>query len=568
MQLDTYLRVSQALLALSHRLERAVFDLKCLIPQAFEPDNQRMIELSVTHALEKLAHDSEERQQLFATLLALLTQGHSELPPALAQMLIEQIQNWHDQHQSYLDQLLSLRQRLKRQPQQADPLKALNNACSEIAGEDSEGLKKIALLLGGSLLQQYPSYFTKQATIYQGNALIHNRQFLFSLMSYQAGDNHELPSEAIYRFLAWVYGGVLPRKVQIKSARDVMPNAAATGLSADAITLTFRKTTEVFFLLKGTEFHQDDSVKSRNPLDGLQKGMIEAYRDWRYNVQAILLGQDTEFSQIAVAKAFIETVQKSCPADAHFFGVGHSLGGHLVQALQLVYHLFEAGYTLNAAPVQLRQIQKLAPDLFSEETWRALKSATVNGSISPSNPTLIKKILGYDHYPIQNEGFDQDIIQIFYNMPYNIYVGQFHFVRKPRLRYPFLTEIYKYWTSDETAFVVFIMQQFFTKTQENTADQSLRNQIIRFILTWHKEDYLTQAQIQKYSRDYNQYFLKCRLLKPNLPNDANRRLPWVPKVLSKRFSSNKIALIRRLQPDMCELLLYFHMVSGARYFFD
>lgn len=564
MQLDLYLEISAQLCQLAHQLDRTYFDLKCLIPRAMIPENHNEVELKIAHIQAKIPGYITQRQLIFKKILSILGTHDHSFPAESRTLISQKMQRWHDNQQSYLDSLKNIPKTIIRRNSDPELTKQISDFCAQINAEDSASLQDLGITIGGLLFQYHLTYFTEQTERYIPGTLIKNRQFLYEIMSYQTKTDNQLAPDAIYKYFAWQHQRALPKKVTTISARDVLPEAAPTGLAADAIILTFHSNTEVFFILKGTEFHRDPNVTSLNPLKSWNRALVEAYRDWRYNVQAILLGEDTELSQIDVAKKFIALVKRQVPDDATFYGIGHSLGGHLVQALQLLYQPFNAGYTLNAAPVQLRQIYKLAPDLLPLKTWDRLLMTTLSGDMHPRDQALLTQTLGYDRYKITNEGFSQDFIQVFYNLHFNVYVGRFNLVQRPELRYPFIPAITNYLNTEEINFAAFTMAEFFRQTDEFDSNQSLRLQVIQFMRNWGKPPHLTPEKRTIFKRDYNRYLVACGVLKADVPNTPTH----LPHIMTKHLSSGKIAIVRRLQPEICELLIYFHVIAGARFFFE
>lgn len=559
MQLDLYLKVSVQLNQLAHTLDQIYFDTRSLLPKAIDHKDTQTLLLELTHHKDRLDQCIQTRQTIFKTILSVLAEGNNELPPAFQTLISHQIQQWHDNQASYLATIRRLPTHLiRRNP---DLLKLITMTCNEITAEDSSGLRGLGLTIGTILFKRHGPYFRAQAKRYQAGDLIQNRSFLFALMHYQAHPELNLKFNDVVKYLVWYHTKVLPRHVQVISARDVLPQAGETGLAADALILTFTKTTEVFFVIKGTEFHRDPTLAR---FKRLNKALTEAYRDWRYNVEAILLGENTARSQINVTRDFITYVRGQVSDDTAFYGVGHSLGGHLVQALQLIYRPFTKGYTLNSAPVQLRQIYKLAPELFPIETWDKLLMTTLNGGFYATDPAYLESILGYDQYPITNEGFAQDFIQVFYNMHFNVFVGRFNRVYKPELDYKFVPEIAQYLNSEEINFAAFTMGEFFKQTSDTDENQSLQLQILQFMRNWGKPPHLSPAKRQQFTKDYNRYLIACGILKPTAPKTPTH----LPRLMTKHLSSGKIATARRLQPELCELLVYFHVVSGAQFFFS
>ncbi|MCH4170849.1 MAG: hypothetical protein LKF36_06430 [Lactobacillus sp.] len=570
MNIRTYLTLSRSLLNLAHQFERTYFDAKCLVPRAVKSNYDSIVSQQLSALKSRLARFAQQREQLLTVLKHNLSQDSDLLALSTGQALATQMNQLLENRQSYLAYLKDLRSRLPRLSQDSEPdtlVKQINDFLLEVQAMDDRGIKDLAIDLGGLIFTEHSAELQQTMAHYVPGTLIKNRDFLLALLGYQYPDDSEAKAkyEQAYRYLVWNYSLSLPEKVQIIAIRDVLPAAKSTGLSGYAIVLTFENTTEVFVLFKGTEFYTTEPKTSRfNPLAGWNQSFLEAYRDWRYNVQAILLGEDnSRYSQLGMAKQFVNLVQAQLPADTHYYGVGHSLGGHLVQTLQLMYECFDAGYTLNAAPVQLLQIRQMAPQLFSFKDWDHLLQATVTGGSRASEQEFLQEKLGYDRYHITNEGFAQDIIQVFYHMHFNVYVGKFNAPTRPDMAYPFAVDVSQYLTAEQQRFAAYTLGEFFKETQDSGADQSLMVQVVNFMRHWGKTHHLAPEKRQQFTDAYTHWAVVSGLLKPDVPS-RNRLV--VPDMVTKYFSSGKIAILRRLQPDMLELLLYFHIVDGAQYF--
>src|SRR5699024_8220423 len=134
-----------------------------------------------------------------------------------------------------------------------------------------------------------------------------------------------------------------------------LPEAAECGFSATAFQVAIDGVKELYIAFRGNEGGDDNTIKSRRKSFGAT--IIETYKDREYNVNAILIGSNKNLSQLKTARQFVQYVKSRSLSDTMVYGSGHSLGGHFVQTLQLMDDSFDAGFTLNSAPVNLKLIQ-------------------------------------------------------------------------------------------------------------------------------------------------------------------------------------------------------------------
>ncbi|MFT8411589.1 MAG: DUF6792 domain-containing protein [Schleiferilactobacillus perolens] len=557
---------------LALRYERAFFDLHTCVPLADNPVQADRMWQSIDQTREKLTALEKEKEQLLTDLTNYFQQPPTDFSAAQHAVLATAVQNALPASSLPRQMIELVGARLNWRNGDSAPLDVINQLAKGIGLSLPTQLRALAALLGSSTLAADPAYFQARSQPFESGGLIHQRSFLFAAIDaqYKKANYNQLTPEAFWQWLLWATSGIYGIPVKVYSARALIPEAAATGLSADAVVLfPPQAAPEAYFLFKGTENvqHDDEPVHLAtalaHPLAAMDSNFVEAYRDWRYNVQAVLLGEDSSDSQIDMAQRFITQVAAQLPDETRRFGIGHSLGGHLVQSLQLIYHSFTAGYTLNPAPVQLRQVQQIAPDRFTPAEWDQLFTATSRGIANATDEPLLARTLQDPALAMTNEGFAQDFTRLFYRLRFNVYVGTYYAVRRPQYQYPFITHIDDYLSPAEIQFAANTLGNFFKKTASDQDNQSLSWQIVNYMREWSETTHLPASKRLKYRRDYIRYLEATGWLSTE-PQMSRRALPsW----LTSRLSDSRLQMFRRIRFDMLELAVFFHIIDGIKFFF-
>jgi len=254
------------------------------------------------------------------------------------------------------------------------------------------------------------------------------------------------------------------------------------------------------------------------------------------------------------------------------YGIGHSLGGHFVQTLQLMDDCFDAGYTLNSAPVNLKLIQHVKPTLFTDNVWEKLFNLTDDSDgtkfITPALNQQIKKLLPRDYPEIINESFEQDMTQVFYELPFTIWVGQKWEYNLSNWKYPFKNHPRAYLSSGEIhAYQRFFEELFANLSESDNGGQVFKNSV-GFIGARTKilRDTIKETKTAKYFYDYSNYLYQSGLFADP------------PQKVSQKFIEQKNSLFRgslrewpflkTINPDMLSLATYFHVIDGAKHFLN
>ncbi|GEO63412.1 DUF6792 domain-containing protein [Companilactobacillus nantensis] len=407
---------------------------------------------------------------------------------------------------------------------------------------------------------------------YQAGELLHNADFRTKLLQfdYDRYLYQEFRPENYLKFLIYSLTNRLPTYIRSYDVRDINPEAAECGFSSIAYEIVIDGVKECYITFKGTEANVDQSIKSRSKR--FEKSILENYKDWDYNVNSILIGSTKEDRQLIVARDFIRYLNSQIASQSLVYGIGHSLGGHFVQTLQLMDHCFDAGYTLNSAPINLKLVKNVKPDLFSPDTWEKLFNLTDDSDgtkfITPALNNEIKRLLPYDYSEIINECFEQDMTQVFYELPATIWIGQKWEYNLSNWKYPFKNHPRAYLSSGEIhAYQHFFEELFAYLSSSDNGRQVVRNSF-SFInaRTKNLRDTIGEQKTAKYFFDYSNYLYQSGVFADQ------------PQMVSKKFIEQNNSLfrgslrewpfLRSINFDMFSLATYFHVIDGAKHFLN
>ncbi|MBL3530514.1 hypothetical protein JMJ99_03965 [Companilactobacillus zhachilii] len=407
---------------------------------------------------------------------------------------------------------------------------------------------------------------------YQAGELLHNADFRTKLLQfdYDRYLYQEFRPENYLKFLIYSLIHRLPTYIRSYDVRDIIPEAAECGFSSIAYEIVIDGVKECYITFKGTEANVDKSIKSRSKR--FEKSVLENYKDWNYNVNSILIGSTKDDRQLLVAREFIRYLNSQIASQSLIYGIGHSLGGHFVQTLQLMDYCFDAGYTLNSAPINLNLVKNVKPELFSPETWKKLFDLTGDSDgtkfITPALNSEIKRLLPHDYSEIINECFEQDMTQVFYELPQTIWIGQKWEYNLSNWKYPFKNHPRAYLSSGEIhAYQHFFEELFAYLSSSDNSRQVVRNSL-SFINARTKilRETIGEQKTAKYFFDYSNYLYQSGVF-------ADR-----PQMVSKKFIEQNNSLFRgslrewpflkSINFDMFGLATYFHVIDGAKHFLN
>ncbi|MDN4009721.1 DUF6792 domain-containing protein [Latilactobacillus sakei] len=375
------------------------------------------------------------------------------------------------------------------------------------------------------------------------------------------------------RLLVYRYTQESVDNVLIYDARTILPNAEKTGFSAVAYYFTFKQQSMTFISYKGTEGTMDDPrIKSfRQRLDNYVR---ESYQDWKYNIDAMLIGHTDNDEQLQLARRFTRYVVrhvKKIEATTRIYGLGHSLGGHFVQTLQLLDQPFNAGYTLNAAPVQLKQIKHYRPDLCDDATWQVLFELTKQNTQDKKIEQLLQVKTGLHYAEINNEWFIKDLMRIYFGFPYTFYIGTANYLNARNWTYPFVADIREYLKDDEMQ----AYSQFwgnlihYLKRVENRNGTIILASLVTYGLQALREVYgaIKTPEAKRLFSAYARYLSDAKIFKDTpvaVQENFQRELSRPQTAL--RVLQGEWPFLSSVNNEMVETVIYFHTIEGARYF--
>ncbi|CAJ1184424.1 hypothetical protein FD33_GL002392 [Companilactobacillus paralimentarius DSM 13238 = JCM 10415] len=407
---------------------------------------------------------------------------------------------------------------------------------------------------------------------YQAGELLHDNDFRTKLLQfdYDRYLYEEFKPENYLRFLIYTRVHRMPDYVKSYDAREIIPEAAECGFSGIAFEISIDGLKECYVTFKGTEVNVDYTVSSRSKR--FEKAVLETYKDWDYNVNAILVGSDKNLSQLNVARDFMRYIEDNIASQTLIYGLGHSLGGHFVQTLQLMDYCFDAGYTLNSAPVNLKLIQHVKPTLFSDDVWKKLFALTDDNDnvkfITPELRRQINRLLPHDYSQIINEVFEQDMTQVFYELPFTIWIGQKWEYNLSNWKYPFKNHPRAYLNSGEVhAYQKFFEQLFAYLSSSNTSRQVLRNSVSFIRLrTRILRNNINDPQTAKYFFDYSNYLYQSGAFNDQPQKIGQEFIEQNNSVI--KGSLREWPFLKSINTDMFKLATYFHVIDGAKHFLN
>lgn len=407
---------------------------------------------------------------------------------------------------------------------------------------------------------------------YQAGELLQDSDFRTKLLQYDY-DRYlyeEFEPENYLRLLIYNRVHRMPDYVKSFEARKILPEAAECGFSATAFQIAIDGVKELYIAFRGTEGGDDNTIKSRSKR--FEASILETYKDWDYNVNAILIGSDKNLSQLKMARQFVQYVKSHSLSDTMIYGLGHSLGGHFVQTLQLMDDSFDAGFTLNSAPVNLKLIQHLKPELFTPEIWQKLFDLTDDTEnvkyITTDLKNQINRLLPRDYSEIINQSFEQDMTQVFYELPFTIWVGQKWEYNLSNWQYPFKNHPRAFLSSGEIhAYQRFFEQLFAYLTISNNSAQVVKNSM-SFIRhrTRILHDTINDPRTAKYFFDYANYLYQSGVFKDRPQKISQTFIEENNSVL--RGSLREWPFLKSINTDMLGLATYFHVIDGAKHFLN
>lgn len=403
-----------------------------------------------------------------------------------------------------------------------------------------------------------------------------SRAFKIDMMALNYLDQYFNVQELQYyvQYLVFMHAHQAAEAVIHYDARKVLPNAKQTGFSAVAYYITINHQSYTYISYKGTEGTMDDP-RIKSFTQRLDNYVRESYQDWKYNIDAMLIGNTENDEQLQLARRFtryvVRRVRKINPATV-IYGLGHSLGGHFVQTVQLLDEPFDGGYTLNAAPVQLKQIKHYRPDLLSASKWQQLFVLTKhNNTQDPAVAMQVHALLGHEYATIENEWFVKDLTRIYFGFPYTFYIGTARYLNVKNWQYPFVVDVAPYLQKDE----IQAYNQFWgnlirhLKRVETKNGSLMLASLMTYGLQTLREVYaaIKTEQAQKIFAAYARYLYDAHIFKDTpVQVQANFERELSRPRTALRVLQSEWPFLKSVNNDMVEAVIFFHTIEGAQYF--
>ncbi|MSD84534.1 hypothetical protein GKC32_08695 [Lactobacillus curvatus] len=403
-----------------------------------------------------------------------------------------------------------------------------------------------------------------------------SRAFKMDMMALNYLDQYFNVQELQYyvQYLVFIHAHQAAEAVIHYDARTVLPNAKQTGFSAVAYYITINRQSYTYISYKGTEGTMDDP-RIKSFTQRLDNYVRESYQDWKYNIDAMLIGNTENDEQLQLARRFtryvVRRVRKINPATV-IYGLGHSLGGHFVQTVQLLDEPFDGGYTLNAAPVQLKQIKHYRPDLLSASKWQQLFALTKhNNTQDPAVAMQVHAILGHEYATIENEWFIKDLTRIYFGFPYTFYIGTARYLNVKNWQYPFVVDVAPYLQKDE----IRAYSQFwgnlirYLKRVETKNGSLMLASLMTYGLQTLREVYaaIKTDQAQKIFAAYAHYLYDAHIFKDTpVQVQANFERELSRPRTALRVLQSEWPFLKSVNNEMVEAVIFFHTIEGAQYF--
>ncbi|KRM23290.1 DUF6792 domain-containing protein [Latilactobacillus graminis] len=403
-----------------------------------------------------------------------------------------------------------------------------------------------------------------------------SRAFRMDMMALNYLDQYFNVQELQYyvQYLVFIHAHQQAEAVIHYDARTILPNAGQTGFSAVAYYITINQQAYTYISYKGTEGTMDDP-RIKSFTQRLDHYVRESYQDWKYNIDAMLIGNTDNDEQLQLARRFtryvVRRVRRINPATV-IYGLGHSLGGHFVQTIQLLDEPFDGGYTLNAAPVQLKQIKHYRPDLLTDSAWQQLFMLTKqNNTQDPTVVMQVQAILGQRYDTIENEWFIKDLTRIYFNFPYTFYIGTAQYLNAKNWQYPFVVDVAPYLQKDE----IHAYNQFWDNLIHHLQRVEMKNgslmlaSLMTYGLQTLRELYgaIKTDQAQQIFTAYARYLYDAHIFKDTpVQIQANFERELSRPKTALRVLRGEWPFLKSINHEMVEAVIFFHTIEGAQYF--
>ena len=417
-------------------------------------------------------------------------------------------------------------------------------------------------------------------TSYSKGKLIENRVIMQELLDFEYKENvfDENKFRNYFKLIVFVYEGIVLEEVNAYPARKIDRNFKNSGFRATAYEVKHGGLKEVYFIFKGTE---GTITTLRNMFsDVIYNNLIsEALADWKYNFESIILG--TGKAQVLDGLQFVRVLKKHLKPQ-RCYAAGHSLGGHLAQTIQLVDAPFEKVYTINSAPIQIRQLHGLKPHLLSSKKWDELMNQQVEvAEWSHSTNEYINEVFNEYSKSILNESFQSDFTRTLIYLHGTSMIGDTNYYGINLKEFPYKYNIREYFTENDLLYLYELMEDTIEWNQKKEGTKSVLKGLFSIMNEKNKSEpspndkkrttdlllNLLNYMEDNFLGDKEEIEKKRISILSGEPVEDKEQEQTKKKQLSSVLSSlkNDFSFIFNLKKDTLELIIYLHGMSGGKW---
>ncbi|WP_027108180.1 DUF6792 domain-containing protein [Lacticigenium naphthae] len=365
--------------------------------------------------------------------------------------------------------------------------------------------------------------------------------------------------------------------IEYIDARESLPSLQTSGFSGSALIVHSNEESEVLYNFKGSE-NSLKVLKNKLPTHFYQDFLLEAYKDWKYNVESVMIGVGTE--QLDDAQKFIQVIDNKISTKRFAaYGIGHSLGGNLLQMIQLIDQPFKHIYSVNASPIQMKQVFQVAPDLFQKEEWEEI--FTSPASWDSSTNMDLKRRLAKKEFHSFHDRFQQDFTGLFLFIHSTAFLGDteqvtmpvftFHFPKNMRLyisekdMYVWYDTIYQVFASLDEQPSLGDFYHELTERLKHTllTDHPSLNQQALFTLIRHFFDFVEAAQMIQ-TEDLQSVYRTLDTLEHTQWEEKNHEKDQTYRREVLLLFQQVFSLRHVIDTETIKLLSYFHRLDGFK----
>ncbi|GKQ42707.1 hypothetical protein RD055328_06300 [Companilactobacillus sp. RD055328] len=375
------------------------------------------------------------------------------------------------------------------------------------------------------------------------------------------------------KYLIFKYSGHFASDIQFFDARTILPESTNSGFSAFAYAFKIDGNLQCYISFKGTEGSMEDP-RIKSFTKRFDNYVNESFLDWAYNIDSMLLGNNENNKQLDLARNFTHIIighMNELDSNNTIYALGHSLGGHFVQTIQLLDTAFDFGYTLNSAPIQLKQVRYYKPNLFDEDTWNKLYSLTNYNAQDIETDLFIRNLMPKSFNEITNEWFRNDITRVYFGFPNTFYIGTSNYLNTTNWYYPFKSNITGYLKEED----IQIYTDFFggliayLKHVKSKNGTRIMGRILLYTFQTLRMLYesIKTEKAKNVFKDFATYLYDSKIFKdtPTVVQDNFKRDLSKPMTTLRVFQG-EWPFLSSLNTDMMDTVIYFHTIEGAKFF--